>query len=347
MLKAADIGREFAYPLSNLSVLFSALFVFLMLEFAAFGGILGLFLGFLVLPALFRYLMRILDSRSKGRDPGPLLVEDFMLLYSAWSLFLIVHLAVIIYATYIFGSLYGLAAMLAVNILLAMVIPASLAVLAITRSPLECLNPRSVVRLIRHTGASYWILPTYFLTAAFALRWLSTLALPDILAELISYYLVLVFFALTGAVVQPHQFHKEVNIHDPAEPDQETVDEDLQKERMGVLNHAYGFISRGNRAGGFKHIRDWLEHDPEPDNSWSWFFDQMMRWENKEPALLMGQRYLSRLLHDGDYAAAVKVILRCRFVNESFLPLPEDRGLAREAAEHCGNDELIDLLERL
>jgi hypothetical protein len=346
MLKPADIGREFAYPLSNLSVLFSALFVFLMLEFAAFGGILGLFLGFLVLPALFRYLMRILDSRSKGQDPGPLVVEDFMWFYSAWSLFLIVHLAVLIYATYILGSLYGLAAMLAVNILLAVVIPASLAVLAITRSPLECLNPRSVVRLIRRTGTSYWILPAYFLAAAFAVWWLSTLSLPDILAELFSYYLILVFFALTGAVVQPHQFHKEVNIHQPAEPDQEAVHEILQKERMGVLNHAYGFISRGNRAGGFKHIRSWLERDPEPDNSWSWFFDQMMRWENKEPALLLGQSYLSRLLHNGDYSTAVKVILRCRYVNESFLPLPEDRDLAREAAEHCGNTDLIDTLER-
>jgi hypothetical protein len=341
MLKATDIAREFAYPLSNLSVLFSALFVFLLLEFAAFGGIMGLFLAFLVLPALFRYLMRILDSRTKGQDPGPLVVEDLMWFDSAWSLFLIVHLAVLVYATYILGSRYGVAAMLGANVLLAAVIPASLAVLAITRSPLECLKPRSVAGLIRRTGTSYWILPTYFLMAGVVLWWLSTLPLPDFLVELISYYMIIVFFALTGAVVQPHEFHKEVEIHEPVEPDQEVIDERLLKERTVALNHAYGFISRDNRAGGFKHIRSWLEKDPEPESAWSWFFDQMMRWEIKEPALVFAQAFLSRLLHDGDYLAAVKVMTRCRHVSESWLPLPDDRALALEAAEHYGNEELL------
>ena len=344
MLKATDIAREFAYPLSNLSVLLSALFVFLMLEFAAFGGIMGLFLGFLVLPALFRYLMRILDSRAKGQDPGPLVAEDLMWFDSAWSLFLIVHLAVLVYVTYILGNRYGVAAMLAANVLLAAVIPASLAVLAITRSPLECLNPRSVAGLIRRSGTSYWILPVYFLMAGVVLWWLTTLSLPEFLVELFAYYLILVFFALTGAVVQPHDFYKEVEIHAPVEPDRDVIDERLVKERTVVLNHAYGFISHGNRAGGFKHIRSWLENDPEPDSAWSWFFDQMMRWEIKEPALVFAQTFLGRLLRDGDYLAAVKVMTRCCHVNESWLPLPDDRALALKAAEHCGNAELAKVL---
>ena len=59
----------------------------------------------------------------------------------------------------------------------------------------------------------------------------------------------------------------------------------------------------------------------------------MLLWEIKEPALIFAQSYLTRLLHDGDYAKAVKVMARCRHVNESFLPLADDRELAREAAE--------------
>jgi hypothetical protein len=344
MLKPVDVVRALVYPLRDVSILLSSLLIFLLLEFALSGGILGLFLLFLVLPSLFRYLMRILESRSKGQDPGPLVAEDLLWIHSAWSLFVIVHAAVLVYATYLLGSLYGLAAMLAINVLLAVVIPASLAVLAITRSPIECLNPRSVTGLISRTGSSYWILPTYFLLAAFLVWTLNARPLPDFVVELIGYYLIFAFFSLTGAVVQPYRFHKEVGIHEPVEPDQEAVDEDLQRERTNVLNHAYGFISRGNRAGGFKHIRGWLQQDPEPDNAWQWFFEQMMCWEIKEPALVFAQTYLSRLLQDNEYVAAVKLMMRCRLENEAFLPSPDDRELAREAAEYCQNEELMDIL---
>ncbi len=340
MLKPAEIACELAYPVSNVTVLLSLVSLFLLLEFAIFGGVLGLFLAFLILPALFRYLMRILESRSKGQDIGPLVVDDLLWVGSSWSLFVVIHAAVWIYAMYVLGSLYGLAAMLAANAVLAVVIPASLAVLAITRSPLECLDPRSVSGVIQRCGAGYWVLPSYFLFAGFVSWWLSTLQWTDFVVEFIVFYLFCAFFALIGGVVRPHHLHDEVGIEEAAEPEQEWVDERLQKERIAVLNHAYGFISRDNRAGGFSHIRDRLERDPNPDGAWSWFFDQMMLWETKESALLFAQSYLTRLLHDGDYAKAIKVMARCRHVNESFLPLADDRDLAREAAEQCGNDDL-------
>jgi hypothetical protein len=153
-----------------------------------------------------------------------------------------------------------------------------------------------------------------------------------------------VFFSLTGTVVAPHQFHDEVGIYDPVEPDQADVDASLLKERTAVLNHAYGFVSRDNRAGGFKHIESWLQRDPDPESAWAWFFDQMLRWEITYPALVFAQSYLNRLLHDGDDVTAVKVMMRCRHENDTFMPLADDIGPALKAAEHCQNQELIDFL---
>ena len=102
--------------------------------------------------------MRILEARSRGQETGPLVVDDLLWIGSSWSLFVVVHVAALIYATYFFGSRYGLAAMLAANAILVAIIPASLAVLAVTRSPLESLNPRSVGGVIDRCGAGYWIL---------------------------------------------------------------------------------------------------------------------------------------------------------------------------------------------
>jgi putative membrane protein insertion efficiency factor len=125
-----------------------------------------------------------------------------------------------------------------------------------------------------------------------------------------------------------------------APPDsQETI-----KNRKTVLNHAYGFISRGNRAGGLNHIYLCIVDDPNPDTAWDWFFQQTLRWEVKDAVTEYGQQYLKRLLYRDEAVKAVKLMLRCRLVNEAFRPLPEDREQALAAATQCHNDELVKIL---
>jgi hypothetical protein len=343
-VSVTEILRELAFPARNLTVMLSALFIFLMLEFAIFGGLLGLFLLFLILPSLFHYLMRLLDARSRGIEPGPLEAEDLMWYHAAWRLFMIVQLVFVVYALYIVASLYKLPGLVVTGTLIAAVLPASLAVLAITRSPLQSMNPRAIGGLIGRTGGSYWLLPSYLLLLGFIVRWLGSLQWPDIVVEFIAFYLVLVFFSLTGAVVQPYNLHAEVDIHAPVEPDEEIIAERLLRDRTNVLNHAYGFITRDNRKGGFAHIESWLREDPDPESAWAWFFDQMLRWENKNPALLFGQSYLGQLLQHGDDSAAVKVMLRCRLHNENFMPLAADLPAALQAAERSGSQQLAEVL---
>ena len=70
----------------------------------------------------------------------------------------------------------------------------------------------------------------------------------------------------------------------------------------------------------------------------------MLRWENRDAALVFGQSYLGELLRDGDQVAAVKVMMRCRMENDRFAPLARDLPLALEAAEACGNQELAGFL---
>ena len=345
-MKATEIVRELGYPITQTSVLLAFLMFFLVGEFAIYGGILGLFLVILILPAPFRYLMLILESRAKGHDPEPPDIGLFLWIGNGWSLFPVVWFAILIYTTYIVGSVYGAAATLAVDSLILAFLPASLAVLAITHSPIESLKPRAVGGLIRRAGARYWVTVGYAILAAILMWWIGVLSLPDLLQEFIAFYLLFAFFALVGGMVRPLRLDQEIRIHEPREPDDEKISVELSKERTSVLNHAYGFISRGNRAGGLKHVHEWLRQDPEPDTAWPWFLEQMLRWENPEPALVFAQQYLGRLLQTEDHVKAVKLMMRCRLINEAFKPLPDDRALALEAAEHCQNDELIGLLER-
>ena len=112
------------------------------------------------------------------------------------------------------------------------------------------------------------------------------------------------------------------------------------KTRTAVLNHAYGFVSRDNRAGGLDHIYLCIADDPNPDKAWAWFFEKMLAWEVKDAALVFAQQYIRRMSYREDHVAVVKIMMRCRLVNESFLPLPEDRPQALLAAQQCDNEEL-------
>ena len=50
----------------------------------------------------------------------------------------------------------------------------------------------------------------------------------------------------------------------------------------------------------------------------------MLRWADVYPGLLLAQQYLGRLLEAGDEVAAIKLILRCRLIDETFRPLSAD-----------------------
>lgn len=346
-----ELMRELTLPLRRPAVAAALLFFYLLLRLIV--GILSLGPIFLVSaliiasfagPALCLYLLDILDSRARGVAPEPPSVDHLQWFGSMWSLAQILHLCVLIYATWLAQNLAGATAVLAVDVLLALLLPASLAILALTHSPIESFNPLAIVRLIRRTGPAYWAGPGWLIASGIVVWWLWTLGRPGWVLEAAVLYALFAFYALTGGIIRPHKLHAEVDIHAPVVADPAKTSAALRKVRQNALDHAYAFISRGNRAGGLRHIEECIESDADPQAAWAWFFQQMLRWEAREPALFFGQRYLGWLLEHGEDVAAIKVLLRCRLEDETFRPLPEHRALALAAAERCQHDELVSLL---
>ena len=342
-----DVLADLLYPLRNPTLLAALVVFYLAIELIIgllSGGpqflVPALIFAAFVLPALCVYLLDILEARARGAEPAPMSVEHLQWFASAWSLLQLVYLAALVYSAYLLGSLFGAAIFAAVLVMFAAVLPASLVILALTHSPLESLNPRAMGRLVKRCGAAYWIAPGYALAAMLAVSALSGSGAPGWLTEMVALLLLFAFYTLTGGVVRPYRLHERVAIHQPVEPGAAQLGERLLKDRTTVLNHAYGLVSRGNRAGGLRHIREWIDHEPDADGASHWFLEQMLQWDSTDAALQFGQHYLSRLLHRGDDVAAVKLIGRCRLENDAFRPLPEDRDLARQAAERCGSEEL-------
>ena len=110
-----------------------------------------------------------------------------------------------------------------------------------------------------------------------------------------------------------------------------------------VANHAYGFISRGNRASGLRHIQLHLD-DEDRDDAYAWFFNEMLTWDNSDAALFFAQDYLHRLLETGQSGTALKLITRCLHVDDRFRPHAADRAVVRELAEQFGRDDIAKIL---
>lgn len=339
-----SLGRELVFPAIHGATLIAFSGFFLLIEFALFGRLFGLFLLALVLPALVRYLMLLLDARARGIEPGPPGAELLLWYDDVWSLFPIIHVLVIAYGAYLLGSMFSVVALIAFLLLYVLLLPASLAVLAVSRSPLESLKPPAIAALIRHCRKDYWVAPVYILGSVALLTGLSQQGLSGFVLEMIALYCVFAGFTITGGIVRPYRLHRAVAIAEPLAPAADAVAEKLERRRAQVLERAYGFSSRDNQAGGLQHVYRWLDEDPDPGSAWPWFLEQMLGWESSGPGFAFAQRYLGILLQRADDVAALKLIQRCRLIDDTFAPLPGDRQRAREAAERCQHEELKSLL---
>ncbi|MGH8195358.1 MAG: hypothetical protein ACREQ8_13315 [Woeseiaceae bacterium] len=339
-MKPAAILKEIAYPLADTVVLL-ALIVFACLSMLAnAAGMLGIFLGILLIPALFHYLLLLLEARADGRSAPVAGIELFDIVENFWSLTPLVLYAAAVWGLILFANASILAGAAIALVLLA-VLPASVAILAVTHSPLESLNPAALWRLVKACGPDY----TAILVVLGLTVMLTSLAaranLPDVIVVVLSFYELFLLFTLTGGVLHANGVRFLIGIPDPVEVDDDVVASSRTKRRQQVLTHAYGFFSRNNRAGGLAHIQSAAQEEADPDDAYLWYFRQMLEWESQESALLLGQAYLGRLLEREQELEALKLMTRCVQVDPAFRPLPGDRPAALAAAERCRREDLL------
>ena len=345
-VKPADAARELLFPLTDLAVLM-AIIVFgglLWLAFAA--GLLGLWLAFIVVPATFRYAIYLLESRAHGEVTHVAGIEVFNIADNLWGLFPLLLLLAIAWIEWQVLQTFGSTPALLLLAVIFFFYPASMGVLAITRSPVASINPVAMLRLIHRCGPGYLYIPVLVSLVALGAFYLAIPHLPDFVGYFVAVFLFFFMFALTGAVIQASDVASDVAIDPPTLP---TAAEDADAriaERRKVSSHAYGFISRGNRDGGFRHIRDRIAGEADPDAAVSWFFNDMMAWENKQAALFFGQECFAHFLHHGLDAQALKVLSRCLHEDPSWRPRREDIEAATLLAERNGREDLLPALRR-
>lgn len=338
---AARLVRELVFPLTD-SVVLIAIVAFTLLTLLARGaGLPGLWLGVILVPAFWRYLLMLLEARAHGKRAPVAGIETFNPIDNFWSLTPLVPIALSIWGAVLLHRQVSPLAGQGFALAVVAVLPASAAVLALTRSPAESLDPRALVRLMVACGPAYALAPALLLLSGAILGVLEAIGAPAIVTVAAACYAVFAVFTLTGALLFERNVQVSISIPEPLPPDEDVLNERRQQARRGVLTHAYGFFARDNRRGGIAHLQEALQREAHDDAAWRWYLGEMFKWESMDAALMLAQLYLQRLLAEGRGVEAAKLMSRCLLEDPRFRPLPDDREATRELLEGMGRSDLI------
>ena len=339
-LKAA--AGELVHPARSLTTVMAILVFVILAQVALRAGVFGIWLAIILLPSLVRNLVIYLEARARGREPETAGIENFSWIGNYWSLFPVVPLGLAGVALVHFADSDNTIAFWLVSITAITLLPASLIVLAITHSPLQSINPAAFLTLFERVGVAYVVAPAFLAVLTFLYVILPPL--PGSLAAVFALYVLYVSFGVCGAVVRSTSIVDDVEI----EADESAGDERRRRSdyasREKTLTHAYGFASRGNIAGALSLIESATADDREPGTAPEWYFKAMLKWEDPFAALKFAQGIVHSKLADGDRVGAVKLILRCRLIDEAFMPRRDDLPAAIDAAVACDNPELARVL---
>ena len=344
MIRVSDIARAVLAPLTEPSMLLSLLMFWALLTLGLYRLPFGALILILSLPPMFRYQSFIVDACANSKVPGAFDAEYFSWVGTGWTMFPLLLAIILGYAGFRATEAWGAAGMWAAIIVSAAIVPASLAVLAITHSAIQAMNPVALFRVVEQAGMQFIAAPVYILLVAGLTLESGTLPLWAIL-----FVLVFVMFSvasLTGTLIAGPGLAQKVGIPEPLGPDESRSAAELLKFRESTLAHAYGFISRNNRDGGFRHLYSAIEEDPDPVAAWDWYLGSMFLWENKVHALFFAQQYIRDALAHNEDIRAVKAALRCYRENQQFRPLRENVPALIDVAERTGNAELAEVLKR-
>jgi hypothetical protein len=342
-MKPADVVRELLYPLTDMAIIMAMLFFWVVFAIAKAGGLFGLWLLILISPAYYRYLLYLLEARASGKEAPVPTAEMFDPVENFWSLTPLILIALLIWGGIVISD-FGFFWPLVYGAAILVIMPATLAILAITHSPIESLNPAAIARMIRVCGTDYFLVPAVVVGMTFVLVMLNQIGLPLFLVDVGTSYQSVLLFTLTGAILRAKDVSFELKLDEPVLPTQDEIAGDLEKERQKVASHAYGFISRGNREGGFAHIMDWIQKEPDIHAASAWFFSTMLKWESKDPALFYAQTYVAHLLHHNEDMKALKLVSICLHENPRWKPNTEDRQHVIELAQKFQREDLLALL---
>jgi hypothetical protein len=330
--------------LANPTVAVTAIFYGFLLRVAASAGILGILLWVLVMLSLWRYGYGVLRHVASGwqKFPPPEIEsmnpfgEFAVIFHSALFSLLLFFLAT---TPFIQGPVrWGL-----LFVVLA-IFPASAAIMAMTRNAGAALNPFGIASIVRDLGGDYGKLFAVSLLLGALLviagRLAETSWFLAVLADMLFVWTVLGLFLATGATLRAHR--DDFDLLEALDDTEERNTRHRQAEWQKTLDRAYASVRSGLTTQGYRTVKELIESEGDSLEVYQWTFNGMMRWDEQEHAVLLGERFAARLWEAGRKVDALELAQRCRKLSPKFSPPATFTAELAEYARSIGRHRLAD-----
>lgn len=295
--------------------------------------VIGFFVAVFATSALLKYATVVTRSLALGQEvpvPDSAIFDYFR---NAWAFApWFGLLAVNVVGLFLWQTL-GTATAVIFVLVLAPLVPAGIAVAALTRRFWLMFHVPGLVRVVRALGPDYWrILVTWLALALFGavLRGQGGFAF-SFLTVWVGCLTLMAVFVATGIALFHHHEALGIPVERKSREDRQQQAEDaaLLRQRRQVLDQAYGYFSRENRIAGLQRLKHYFEDNPDDDAGWDWFINEMFQWEDRTPGFALARNRFAHLAERDDEDAARALLMQCRGIDADFEVHPQDRVYAR------------------
>jgi hypothetical protein len=315
------------------------------------AGLFGIPILVILVSWFFKYCFMLLDAVVAGADEPPVLsIEAVNPLSEQRPLaqaFLIVCGAALAHWT---GSIAGPLAPPIVGAALIAALPASIAVLGITSSPLKAASPRALLELARGLGRDYvWL--TLALLSAAAILYGSVRLAPPAVTFVLAQLTLLACFALIGGAVLENRHALGLDTLTRAERLAARQRRERDGERGAMLDRSYAQLRLGRSLDAWQEIERWIATHSDaqafggtgvehPLGEYGILLEATSKWDDPRIADRLARDLLSQLLARGDNGRALEVAERRLVSSPAFAPAPADAVRLTELAGYAGKRAL-------
>lgn len=253
--------------------------------------------GWAILPSwFFKYCYLVLEKTALGiKEPPPLemmMLNPFDELRPLKQLMILSGAGILLSLCYTLGELAGVV----MTALAIMLFPASIAVLAVTHSAIQAINPVLLVRITLVLGTAYiglWLLIGASLAALYFVVE-SGIGLLLTLAFIL--YLFILLFHVIGTTLYEKRGDLGLEVfHSPDKTRAEDQRLEL-KTHQRFLDLAYGDKGLDARSATFRELIGYIDGSADPLATHAWFHQELGQLDHKRLYRLHAERYLERLM---------------------------------------------------
>jgi hypothetical protein len=283
---------------------------------ASHAGWMGIPLAVLLTSWFFKYCFILLDAVIAGAEEPPVLsIEMVNPVDEQRPLAQAVVIAGGALLALEVGKLTSPLAAWFTGALLLFLLPASVAVLAMSGNPLRAVWPPELLSLIRGMGRDYALLVCSILTLALLVSACGWIGAPYVLLFAVVQLAFLLIFALVGGALHEHRLELGIEFKSPRERLVERAGREHVFERNRVMECAYVKFRVKKPMEGWQEIQTWLKlHGGAEDSADKTLLEYravlaaVARWDDARPADRLTDELISLYLARRETGRALEVV---------------------------------------